>query len=282
MFITGIADEAAPGIAGQIDAHMELGWKHIELRCVDGVNLCLADDEVFQGTAAALEAAKMQADCFGAAIANWSRPITGDFKLDTDELAQAIPRMQRLGAKFIRVMSWTQADPPVPDAQWRDEAVRRMKELARMAEDGGVVMVHENCDGWGGQGPQQTLDLLERVNSPALKLVWDTGNPVAHGQDALPYCKAVREYIVHVHIKDYKAEDGKKNACYPGDGLGAVRESISFLLETGYDGGFSIEPHMAGQIHLGEDAARAAKGREIYIEYGRRLGKLINECQVAK
>ena len=281
MFITGLADEAAPDIEGQIAVHRELGWRHLEIRCVDGVNLCMADDALFEKTAQAVEAAGFEVPCLGASVANWSRPITGDFQPDLDELKRAIPRMHRLAARFIRVMSWPKGDAGSDD-DWRDEAVRRMKELARIAEDGGVVLVHENCSGWGGQGPEQTLTLLERVDSPAFKLVWDTGNPIGHGQDAFAYYQAVRDHVVHVHIKDYKpSEEAQKKhvACFPGEGLGAVRQTLADLLGRGYGGGFTIEPHMAGQIHLGEDASRGEAARELYIEYGRRLEAILEEVR---
>ena len=38
MFLSGIADEAARDAARQASAHRELGWSHIELRNIDGVN----------------------------------------------------------------------------------------------------------------------------------------------------------------------------------------------------------------------------------------------------
>ena len=37
--------------------------------------------------------------------------------------------------------------------------------------------------------------------------------------------------------------------CYPGDGSGDVRAIMIDLLKTGYDGGFSIEPHVANVFH---------------------------------
>ncbi len=281
MYLCGLADEAAPDIDGQIAVHRELGWKHLEIRCVDGINLCMADEAIFEKTARAVEEAGFEVPCLGASIANWSRPISGDFQVDIDELERAIPRMHRLKSRFIRVMSWPRGEEQDDDA-WRDHAVRRMKELARIAQDGGVVMVHENCSGWGGQGPDQALELLERVASPALKLVWDTGNPIDHGQDAFRHYRALRDHVVHVHIKDYKAdpEDGKKSIpCYPGEGLGAVERTLEDLLGRGYDGGFTIEPHMAGQIHLGEDASKDEAARRIYLEYGRRMAAILEAAR---
>ena len=99
-----------------------------------------------------------------------------------------------------------------------------------MAEDGGILLLHENCYGWAGQGPEQTIELIETVNSPALKLIWDTGNPVPHNQDPWEFYSAVKEHIVYVHIKDAVPKEGavpdalghlKVNYSWPGEGNGS-------------------------------------------------------------
>ena len=45
MFYSGIADEGAEDLAGQIRAHQELGWKHVEIRNLSGTNLTDITDE---------------------------------------------------------------------------------------------------------------------------------------------------------------------------------------------------------------------------------------------
>jgi L-ribulose-5-phosphate 3-epimerase len=287
MFFSGIADEAASDLQGQIRAHQALGWRHIEIRGIDGVNLTSLGDEQFQKAAAALEASGLRVSCFASQLANWARPIDSSFDADRSELERAIPRMQRLKTPFIRCMSYPNSTPPLADREWRREAVERLRVLARMAEDGGVVLVHENCSGWGGQGPEQTLALLEEVGSPSLKLVFDTGNPIAYGQDAWEYYLGVRDHVVYVHIKDYlppeKDAQGKSRevACFPGEGLGRVREIVADLLGRGYDGGFSIEPHITSVIHLQQAASDPELAFETYIEYGRRLEALVREVQAS-
>ena len=130
----------------------------------------------------------------------------------------------------------------------------------------------------GGIGPQQTLDLLADVGSDALKLVFDTGNPIPHGQDAWEYYEGVREHVVYVHIKDYERDNPEK-AVYAGEGAGYVREIITDLFARGYDGGFSIEPHITSVIHLGQDATDPEAAYRTYIEYGRRFAKLVEELR---
>jgi len=75
MMITGIADEACPDLAGQLSAHERLGWKSIEIRCIDGVNICEADDAAFSRTSDTLRERGFGVICFASAIANWARPI---------------------------------------------------------------------------------------------------------------------------------------------------------------------------------------------------------------
>jgi sugar phosphate isomerase/epimerase len=281
MFFSGIADEAGRTIDRQIAAHQALGWTHIELRNVEGKNFTDVDDDTFARVVDAVEAAGITVCCFASQLANWGRPISTDFAVDQQELARAIPRMHRLGTRFIRCMSYPNAG--LSEDEWRDAVVARMQTLARMAEDGGVTLVHENCNGWGGESPEHTLELLERVNSPALKLVYDTGNPFAHKQDAVAYLRAVIDHVVHVHIKDGYL-DGEKNVfTYPGEGSCNVGECLRLLVAHGYDAGYSIEPHIGNVIHTGDlgGAERDQLLWDSYTEYGRRLMALYAKAAAA-
>ena len=279
MYFSGIADEAGKSIVRQIAVHQALGWRHIELRTIDGVNLTDVDDATFDGIAGAVTDAGLTVCCFASQLANWGRPITNDFAVDTAELTRAIPRMHTLGTRFIRCMSYP--NKGWEETAWRDEVVRRLRELACMAADSGVTLVHENCDGWGGVSPANTLELLERVDSPALKLVYDTGNPVAHGQDALEYLRTVIDHVVHVHIKDGKPGADHPTYMYAGDGACQVEACIRLLNIHGYDDALSIEPHIAAIIHTGDMGGpeRDQALYDSYLEYGRRLMALYAAAQ---
>ena len=280
MYFTGISDEAGQAIDTQIKAHQELGWTHMELRMVDGQNITALPDDVFDAVFEKVTGAGMKVSCFGSAIANWARPITCDPQIDIDDLKRAIPRMQCFGTKYIRVMSYpNDKDNPVDEPAWRAEAIKRMKALARIAEDGGIILAHENCSGWGGLSAQNSNILLGEVDSPALRVVFDTGNPVTYRQDAWAYYQEVYDSIVYVHIKDAKIVDGEEVYTYCGEGDGCVKEIVGDLLAKGYDDGFSIEPHLAAIIHTGETTSDASKLYNSYVEYGRRLMKLVDEVK---
>lgn len=277
MFFTGIADEAGKALDVQIRAHKELGWDHIELRVVGSANATTVPDAEFEQVVEKLTETGIKVSCFASELCNWARPINTDFAVDVAELNRAIPRMKRLGAPYIRMMSYPNDGRAERD--WKQEVFRRIRELARMAEDGGITLVHENCSGWGGLSPENTLELLDKVASPALKLVFDTGNPPAEGQDSWDFYRKVKEHIVYIHIKDaLRPKPGEKEVfTFPGEGDGCVREIVQDLLKSGYQGGMSIEPHLSAVIHLGKEAESEAKAFETYVEYGRRLMRLIEE-----
>jgi sugar phosphate isomerase/epimerase len=271
MKFSGISDEAGQAIEVQIKAHRELGWEYMELRNIDGENLTMVSDTKFDEIYGKVTESGLKVSCFSSAIANWATEISGDFKKDVDELKRAIPRMQRFKTRYIRVMSWpNNKENPLTEAEWGKEAIRRMRELAKMAEDGGIVLAHENCSGWGGESGDNMVKLYEGVNSPAFKLIYDTGNVIAHKTETpWKFYLKVKPLIEYVHIKDYKVEDPEK-ATYPGEGDAKVREIIKDLKKSGYDGFVSIEPHLASVVHEGKVGDKEL-AYNTYVNYGKRL-----------
>ena len=272
----GFADEAGKSIEEQIIATKEANWDAIEVRNADGENFCSMSDEAFARNLEKLKEAEIQIAGFGSQIANWGRPIDTDFQVDLDELRRAAPRMHEAGCRIIRIMSYpNRQENPLPDADWKQEVFRRLRELAAIAEGEGIILGHENCDGYGGKGPDETLEMLDAVDNPALKLIFDTGNAVFHGQDALAFYEKVKDAVVHIHVKDGKiVEDGEIVACYPDEGMGHNREVFASLKSRGYDGCISIEPHIAAVVHLAKDVEDTEQARTIYVEYARRTQAL--------
>jgi sugar phosphate isomerase/epimerase len=290
MYLTGFADEAAVDIDGQIAATKELGWSNIESRNIDGINIHDLSDEKFDEVAAKLDAAGIHINCFGSAIANWGKQLTDEHDPSFDELERAVPRMQRLGTKLIRIMSYAVLPDREAGDQMREERFERVRKIVARLNDAGITPVHENCMNYGGMGWSYTLDLLENV--PGLKLVFDTGNPVFADdctkpkpypkQSAWEFYQHVKEHVAYIHIKDcvWKPEAEKKQVfTFPGEGGGDVERIVKDLLDNGYDGGISIEPHMALVFHDADDdpSKKADFMRENYVEYGRRMMDLIRK-----
>lgn len=287
MYLTGFADEAGTDIDTQIKATLELGWRDIESRNIDGKNIHDIADEAFGAVCAKLAGAGVRINCFGSAIANWGKKINEPFDSSLAETRRAIPRMQRLGTKMVRIMSFAVLPDREPDDQMEEERFKRVRELTAMFLDAGIQPVHENCMNYGGMGYTYTLKLLDNV--PGLKLVYDTGNPIFTDDRCKPkpypkqssweFYRNVKEHIAYVHIKDgrWNAENSKCEFTHAGEGDGDVKRIVKDLLDGGYDGGISMEPHLAVVFHDDSVQAKEEIRYRNYVEYGRRFMALIRE-----
>lgn len=292
MILTGIGDEAGSALASQIAAVRELGWNRLEMRGVQiegypKANFHDLPEEAFGRAEAELKAAGVEVTCFGSTIMNWAKTVETPWETTLEEVKRCIPRMQRLGTRFVRIMSFKPAD----DAYATPKVVfDRVREVTTRFVDAGLVPVHENCMNHGGMSWQHALELLERC--PGLKWVFDTANPVFNfdraksrpwpRQDPWEFWEHVRDHVVHLHVKDATWNPAKNDADYnwPGEGQGKVREILQDAFARGYAGAISIEPHMVVVFH---DAASKATPdeatRQNFVEYGRRLERLIAELR---
>ncbi len=299
MFYTGFADEAGRSIDAQIKATKELGWKYIESRNIDGVNIHSISDRKFDMIAEKLAESGVEINCFGSEVANWGKdPFKEeDFEISIAMLERSIKRMKKIGCKMIRGMSFAQQKNRDPfDPEVEAQVFPKVEYLVKMCEDAGIIYGHENCMNYGGQSYEHTLKLVDKIKSPAFKLIFDTGNPVFTDlrlgekpykkQDAFEFYKNIKDFIYYVHIKDaiYQEEtDGifpKSNFTYAGEGNGRVKEIVTDLLKNGFDGGFSIEPHI--QLVFHEDASATDQEQakyDSYIEYGQKFMKLVEEAR---
>ncbi len=291
MYLTGFADEAATSIEGQIEATRSLGWRHIEARNVNGKNIHEISDSEFDNACDALEKAGIRINAFGSTIANWGKSILDPQETSMEEARRAIPRMQRLGVKMVRIMSYKVL--PDRDGQNQEEAKRfhRLRDLVALFQDAGMTAVHENCMNYGGMGWPFTLRLLDNV--PGLKLVFDTGNPVqsadwskAPGDDgelprqsAWEFWEQVRDHVVHIHIKDGVWDQAARKVRWtmPGEGQGDVRRICRDLIARGYRDAISIEPHLAVVYHDPTVTATEEIKFRNYVEYGQKMRALLLE-----
>ncbi len=273
MKFAGFVDEVSPELDIQIALTRELGWSGIEMRNVNvngkTVHFDDVDDATFDKMYGMLQDAGISIISYGSQIANWSRKITGDFEKDRDELIRIIPRMKKTGTKLARVMSYP--NDGWDTAVWRTEVLRRIKILAKIAEDGGIILAHENCSGYGNLNAEAAVDLVTSVNSPAFKLIHDTGNFWETGYDALEFYQATKAYVVHIHIKDYKKDPTNKYyvPCFPDEGEGRVKETVAVIRKSGYDGWYTMEPHITAVAHMGTQSTQTELNYDMFLKYGK-------------
>lgn len=245
--LSGFADEIDPDLAVQCAVLTELGISHLELRSAWDVNvLNITDDQVAQARDILGE--------HGLSVSSIGSPlgkvaITSDFDEHLRRTDRAVHLAREFGAPFIRVFSFF-LTPEQHTADHRDEVVRRLVEMTRRAADAGVVLLHENEKGIYGDTPERVLDLVTAVDSPAFRLAWDPANYVQVGVVPFPEAfEALRPYTDYVQVKD--AVLGTGEIVVAGEGDGRVRDTVRALADDGFDGFFSMEPHLSSAHRLG-------------------------------
>jgi sugar phosphate isomerase/epimerase len=288
--ISGFTDEVSDDLDLQIKALKTLGWNYIDLRSVNGKNVSSLSDKEFDQVHQRLKENNIEIACFGSTIANWGRIAQDSFDLDMAEMRNSIRHMKKAGVRFIRIMSYKIDTPVELGSELEPVIISNIKQIVELAEDNGIVCLHENCVTWGGQSCHHSLRLLEQVNSPALKLVFDTGNPVSMSyidgsqpygsQDALKFFEAVREHVAYLHIKDARLVNGSVSYTFPGEGQGRVRAILELVSKHEMAIPISIEPHVAVVFHDPSVKAPLDERWDTFIEYGRRLVAMAEEAGI--
>jgi sugar phosphate isomerase/epimerase len=152
-------------------------------------------------------------------------------------------------APYVRIFSFF-LRPDANPADHRDEVIDRMRALARVAENAGLILLHENEKNIYGDVPSRCLDIVRSVGSPHLRLAWDPANFVQVG--VRPYTDGyaiLRPHVEYVQIKDALTANG--TVVPAGNGDGEVARTLRALRDDGFDGFFSLEPHLSTATVVG-------------------------------
>lgn len=268
--LTGFADEISADLEVQLDTLAAEEIRFLELRGVWGKNVLKLDDAELGRVKAALQARGVGVSSIGSPIGKIG--IGDDFAPHLADFRRAVWVAQELEAPYIRLFSFFMPEGDDP-ANHRDEVLDRLGQIVRAAEGSGVTLLHENEKEIYGDVPSRCLDLLTAIDSPVLRAAWDPANFVQCG--VRPYQEGfaqLRPYVAYVHVKD--AILGTGQVVPAGQGDGEWRETVAALRTSGFDGFFSLEPHLkaGGQFggFSGPDLFRAAAQafKRVLVEQG--------------
>jgi sugar phosphate isomerase/epimerase len=245
--LSGFADEIDPDPHIQFQTLNELGIRYVEFRSAWGTNVLDLDDEQVAEIKRLLARYGISVSAVGSPIGKVG--IHDDFDEHLVRFDRALWVARELSAPYIRLFSFwiPEGDDP---AKHRDEVLRRMSALAERARGHDVVLAHENERKIYGDIPSRCLDIVESVGADNLRLVWDAANFVLC--DVAPFTDgyaSLRPYIEYLQIKDAVAADGR--IVPAGEGDGEIPQTIRALRDDGFDGFFSMEPHLATAGHAG-------------------------------
>jgi sugar phosphate isomerase/epimerase len=254
--LSGFGDEVDPDPKVQAAVLLALGASHIEVRSAWGTNVSELTQDQVRDLKAILDDKGLKVSAVASPIGKVD--VNLPVEHEVARLRQIISVAKGLDTKYVRIFSFYRAEGQGQE-DVRDAVIERMTALAEEAAASGIVLLHENEKGIYGDTPERVLDIMESVNSPALRVAWDNANFVQVG--VKPYTEGyaiLRRYLEYFQVKDAIATTGE--VVPSGEGDGELDATIAALAADGFAGFASLEPHLASAHELGGFSGPVAFG----------------------
>ncbi|HEV2689826.1 MAG TPA: sugar phosphate isomerase/epimerase family protein, partial [Bryobacteraceae bacterium] len=196
--IAAITDEFSPDLDTALQAMREIGMTAAELRVISGKNIMDLSpaelDRVAETcTARGFQVISIASPVFKCLLPN-APPVDTRFQQDVfaskhtfddqPRLAEhAFAIAEKFGARIVRVFSfWRTVEP----AKCFDAIVRELSQLADQAARRNLIVGLENEHACNIATAAETARVLQAVQHPNLKVVWDPANAYVAGENPFP------------------------------------------------------------------------------------------------
>ena len=235
--LSAFADEAGDSLAEQIDALKANGIGYIEPRNIDGKGIIKLTKEELEHVRSELDKNGIKVGSLGSPIGKY--PIEEPFENHLEDFKKALDACDILGTKKMRMFSFF--IPEKKYEEYRDEVLRRLNVMAKIANERAVQLCHENESKIYGEYPEQVADLMNNVDG--LYGIFDAANYRMGGANVMNGIGATLKRFAYMHVKD--AIFGTKTIVPAGEGEGKVGDVIDvingFTDEEVY---LTVEPHL--------------------------------------
>lgn len=247
FILTAFADEVSPELGAQVEALTQHGVKGLDVRSLNGVNvldLSLADLEAI---CEACRTHNLHVSCVGSPVNKVPYDLMGQAR-ELDRLRKACYAAGRLHTKKIRLFT-----PEVPAGQHEEMSsavIGWMKEQKRVVVDHGLTVLHENDAKFWGAYPENAKRLFGELGDEHFRAAFDFANSVIEGITPFDsWFPWIVPYLDTLHMKD---AIGAEHKVVPvGEGDGQIVQTLRYLVEQGWNGPLTIEPHLAAAGRFG-------------------------------
>lgn len=191
-----------------------------------------------------LPALKAQVESHGLRVANLASYCGNFVEGDDAEKEAELGRLQRtidaavfLGARSIRVFRGGELD----DARNVPLIAPWFRRAADYAEEKQIGMGIENHGGGISNDPAVFHQLCETVGSSYFGMLYDPCNCHTHGGNYREMLTVMRDYLIHVHLKDGTAEPRSHQTTMLGEGDIDFPWVLAQLRDIGYTGDITVE-----------------------------------------
>jgi L-ribulose-5-phosphate 3-epimerase len=186
-----------------------------------------------------------------------------------DILKKCIALAQELETDKVRGFTfWKEGDFD----QYLSQIIDRFEKPVQILKDEDIILALEFDPSVFASNAQKLVKVIEGINSPNVRGLWDPGNDIYDPEGEVPYpdgYRIIKPHMVHMHLKDARIfENGKIIGVPIGEGQVGYIEHFKALLEDDYDGYVVLETHYRPKHDISEDLLALPKGSAFsYLGY---------------
>jgi sugar phosphate isomerase/epimerase len=171
---------------------------------------------------------------------SWLEPDRHYRQVRIDHTLRCLTLARQLGAPSIT----TEPGGPLTNgASWHQALsffVEELKPVAEHAEKEGVLLLVEPEPGLLIETADQSLELMEKIQSPMVGLNFDIGHFYCAGDDPAVAVKRLARHIRHFHVEDIAASRVHRHLV-PGEGAIDLPGVVRAIRDIGYDSWLTVE-----------------------------------------
>jgi len=166
-------------------------------------------------------------------------PLAQERQSNLDELGQYADLAAELGAPYVRTFLGELPEGTLLDSSLYEKISDCLHVASEYAESVGVKIAVEPHDDF--VHVSTIVPLLNRVQQPALRVIWDIGNAFAAGEDLEVGFALLKNRLAYVQVKDGRSRALDWKLCTVGEGDVPLKQAFELLLAHNYEGAVSVE-----------------------------------------
>ncbi|NLY17679.1 MAG: sugar phosphate isomerase/epimerase [Clostridiaceae bacterium] len=174
-----------------------------------------------------------------------------------------------LGTKYVRGFTFWKSGDFDKDL---DKIVSKFEKPVELLKKENIILALEFDPSVYASNAKKLVKVIEKINSPYVKGLWDPGNDIYDPDGETPYpdgYEIIKKLMVHMHLKDaVKQDDGKITGVPIGDGQVDYAGQFKALINDGYDGYVVLETHYRPKHDIDDELMALPKGSAFsYLGY---------------
>lgn len=264
MFKKGvITDEISQDFKVAVDLATEFKLDGVEVRSVNDKGPHELDDNDIKNIKSILRDSDLEVCGISSPFYKCSIDDEAQIKEHIEILKRSIELAHRLDTKIVRGFTFW-ANGSFEDNF--DRIISQFEEPLKIIEKEDIMLALEFDPGVFTTNARKLVKVIEAIDSPYVRALWDPGNDIYEPDGETPYpdgYELIKPYMVHMHLKDAIRNVDKGAAGVPiGKGQVDYIGQFKELINSGYNGYVVLETHYRPKHQIDEDLLALPKGED--------------------